>query len=118
MEVVAEQQSEQSLLETLTDNQITVTSTTLDTTSKSDDTTIQDVMISPDSDSPNMSLVHRTDYATKTENSKSSGSNNSIASSDSIVSDTLDSKSITVKHSESEIGEELAHHLRLIINGL
>ncbi|XP_015118316.1 diacylglycerol kinase eta [Diachasma alloeum] len=106
MEVVAEQQSEQSQLETPTDNQITVTSTTLDTTSKSDDTTIQDVVISPDSDSPNstnMSLIHRTDHATKTENSKSSGSN-SIASSDSIISDTLDSKSFTVKHSESEIG--------------
>lgn len=101
--------SEPTQLETPTDVQITVTSTTLDTSSRSDDTTIQDALISPDSDSSaNISIgcIHRPDAINSgphTYVSRSSCSN-SIVSSDSLVSDTLDSKSCTVKNSESEIG--------------
>ncbi|XP_043288430.1 diacylglycerol kinase eta isoform X3 [Venturia canescens] len=103
------QNSEPTQLETPTDVQITVTSTTLDTSSRSDDTTIQDALISPDSDSSaNISTgcIHRPEVNNSgphTYVSRSSCSN-SIVSSDSLVSDTLDSKSCTVKNSESEIG--------------
>ncbi|XP_044581503.1 diacylglycerol kinase eta isoform X4 [Cotesia glomerata] len=92
-------------VDTPTDIQVTVTSTTLDTSSKSDDTTIQDALISPSDSDINISsaFVHRTDYDVRTHVSRSSCSN-SIVSTDSLVSETLDSKSYTIKHSESEIG--------------
>ncbi|KAK0087488.1 hypothetical protein PV325_000929 [Microctonus aethiopoides] len=98
------QYSEPSQLDTPTDLQVTVTSTTLDTSSKSDDTTIQDTIISPDEDINNStSFVHPSDHAARAEVMHSSCSN-SIVSTDSLVSDTLDSQSFIVKHSESEIG--------------
>ena len=106
-----QQATEEIQVETQSDIQVTVTPTTLDTSSPTDDTTIQDAMISPDSDSiesrnaspENMSRVQND---TKIDPVKGSCSN-SIVSSDSMVSDTLDSKSFTVKNSESEIGK---HH--------
>ncbi|XP_044008707.1 diacylglycerol kinase eta isoform X3 [Aphidius gifuensis] len=104
--------SEKSENESTNNIQVTITSSTLDTTtSQTDDTTVQDAMISPDSDSSNYGnisagFIHRTDNATKTEVSRSSCSN-SIVSSDSLNSDTLDSKSYTIKHSESEIDSDI-----------
>lgn len=105
-----QQNSEPTQMEPTTDIPVTVTSTTLQTSSRSDDTTIQDALISPDSDSStstNISTgcIHRPENGcARTDFSRSSCSN-SIVSSDSLVSDTLDSKSFTVKNSESEIGK-------------
>ncbi|XP_051164827.1 diacylglycerol kinase eta isoform X4 [Leptopilina boulardi] len=95
-------------IETQSDIQVTVTPTTLDTSSPTDDTTIQDAMISPDSEtafSKNASLenMHRMQSDVKIDPIKGSCSN-SIISLDSTVSDTMDSKSLNVKNSESEIG--------------
>nr|XP_046483245.1 diacylglycerol kinase eta isoform X1 [Neodiprion pinetum]XP_046483246.1 diacylglycerol kinase eta isoform X1 [Neodiprion pinetum] len=102
--------------ETPSDIQVTVTSTTLDTSSPSDDTTIQDTMISPDTDSPNSRNaspdegvnLRKFDREGKVDGSRSSFScSNSIVSSDSMVLDsstTMDSRNLTVKNSESEIG--------------
>ncbi|XP_053594048.1 diacylglycerol kinase eta isoform X2 [Microplitis demolitor] len=98
-----------SKVNTPTDIQVTVTSTTLDTSSKSDDTTIQDALISPDSDIINISnaFVHRSDYDIETHQLSKSSCSNSIASTDSLISETLDSKSYTIKHSESEIDSDI-----------
>lgn len=96
--------------ETPSDIQVTVTSTTLDTSSPSDDTTIQDTMISPDTDSANSRNIspdhgQKLDNERKIYGSRSSCScSNSIVSSDSMILDTLDSKNFTIKNSESEIG--------------
>lgn len=94
------------------DIQVTVTSTTLDTSSPSDDTTIQDTMISPDTDSANSRNISpdhnnqtKSDNERKIEGSRSScTSSNSIVSSDSMILDTLDSRNFMIKNSESEIG--------------
>lgn len=105
-----------SKVNTPTDIQVTVTSTTLDTSSKSDDTTIQDALISPDSDIINISnaFVHRSDYDIETHQLSKSSCSNSIASTDSLISETLDSKSYTIKHSESEIGNNY-YNIKLFI---
>ncbi|XP_034947054.1 diacylglycerol kinase eta isoform X2 [Chelonus insularis] len=105
---LSEQQSSETVkLETEADIQVTITSTSIDSSTRSDDTTIQDIMISPDSETNNFSaIVHKTDCGIKNEVSKSSCSN-SIVSSDSIISDTLDSKSLVMKHSESEIDSDI-----------
>ncbi|XP_012257177.2 diacylglycerol kinase eta isoform X2 [Athalia rosae] len=105
--------NENQQAETPSDIQVTVTSTTLDTSSPSDDTTIQDTMISPDTDSANSRNIspdndQKLDNYRKrdaTYGSRSSCScSNSIVSSDSMIMDTLDSKNFTIKNSESEIG--------------
>ena len=111
------QYSEENQAETQSDFQVTVTPTTLDTSSLTDDTTIQDALISPDSDSiqsgnvspENMNTVQN--YA-KVNPMKGSCSS-SIVSSESMVSDTLDSKSFTVKNSESEIGKHYKQNSEL-----
>lgn len=98
--------SEPTQQTTPSDIPITVTPTTLDTSSTSDDTTIQDAMISPDTDS-----VPSGDLSPECPESKTSNGGpqietprgsctNSIVSSDSMVSD-----SFVVKNSESEIGK-------------
>ncbi|XP_012278503.1 diacylglycerol kinase eta isoform X2 [Orussus abietinus] len=99
--------SEPVQVETTSDIQVTVTATTLDTSSPSDDTTMQDTMISPDTESINSRNVspecaRKSECCTRAGLSRGSCTN-SIVSSDSTVSDTLDSKSM-VKNSESEIG--------------
>ncbi|XP_033209733.1 diacylglycerol kinase eta isoform X5 [Belonocnema kinseyi] len=100
--------TEEVQVETQSDIQVTVTPTSLDTSSPTDDTTIQDAMISPDSDSidsrnASPDNMNRVQNDTKIDPVKGSCSD-SIVSSESLVSDTLDSKSFTVKNSESEIG--------------
>lgn len=106
-----EQAIDEFQVETQSDVQVTVTPTTLDTSTPTDDTTIQDAMISPDSESAlskNASLenMHRVQNDVKIDPIKGSCSN-SIISFDSTVSDTLDSKSLNVKNSESEIGKNI-----------
>lgn len=100
------QQSVESLLAEDSNIQVTVTDTELDTNSPSDDTTIQDAMISPDTESVmsrNASPDKKLDNAAVARGSCS----NSIVSTDSLVSETLDSKSFVVKNSESEIGKNI-----------
>ncbi|XP_020297284.1 diacylglycerol kinase eta isoform X2 [Pseudomyrmex gracilis] len=84
---------------------ITVTKT-IDTSTPSDDATMQDAIISPDTDSihsRNISL-EQTYRSTAFKCTEPRGScTNSIISTDSMVSETLDSKSYTVRNSESEI---------------
>ncbi|XP_024942630.1 diacylglycerol kinase eta isoform X4 [Cephus cinctus] len=97
-----EQINEHTPVETPSDIQVTVTSTTLDTSSPSDDTTIQDTMISPDTDSANSRNISP-ESMRKSENSKMDTSRGSCSNS-IVSSDSLDSRSFTVKNSESEIG--------------
>lgn len=85
---------------------ITVTSTTLDSSSL-DDTTIQEPMISPDSDSGRNECLKQDD-GSRLDNRGSCS--NSIISSDSMLSEAYDSKcSFPVKNSESEIGNCRRH---------
>ncbi|XP_014219907.1 diacylglycerol kinase eta isoform X2 [Copidosoma floridanum] len=103
---------------TQSDLPVTVTPTSLDTSSPSDDTTIQyyflkDAIISPDTDS-----VPSVDASPECPDTKSANDapkigtprgscTNSIVSSDSMVSESLDSKNNYVfKNSESEIGRK------------
>ncbi|KAL6431277.1 hypothetical protein ACFW04_007148 [Cataglyphis niger] len=98
--------SEHTQIEPVSDIPITVTKTTLDTSTSSDDaTTIQDTIVSPDTDSlhsRNISPQHAQKSA-KVKLERGSCTN-SIISTDSMVSETLDSKSYTIRNSESEIG--------------
>ncbi|XP_066585239.1 diacylglycerol kinase eta isoform X2 [Prorops nasuta] len=98
---------ESTLVDASSDIPISVTRTTLDTSSPSDDATIQDALISPDTDSIHSRNVSP-DHVQKFDNDKAeackNSCSNSIISTDSIVSDTLDLKSYTVRNSESEIG--------------
>lgn len=87
---------------------IPVTRTTLDTSTPSDDATIQDTIVSPDTDSPhsrNISPEPHVQKPLKVKVEPRGSCTNSIVSTDSIVSDTLDSRSYTVRNSESEIGK-------------
>ncbi|XP_050453538.1 diacylglycerol kinase eta isoform X5 [Cataglyphis hispanica] len=98
--------SEHTQIEPVSDIPITVTKTTLDTSTPSDDaTTIQDTIVSPDTDSlhsRNISPQHAQKSA-KVKLERGSCTN-SIISTDSMVSETLDSRSYTIRNSESEIG--------------
>ncbi|XP_029155939.1 diacylglycerol kinase eta isoform X3 [Nylanderia fulva] len=101
--------SERSQLEAVSDLPITVTKTTLDTSTPSDDATIQDTIVSPDTDSlhsRNISPEHAQKTAKDTLGPRGSCTN-SIISTDSIVSDMLDSKSYTIRNSESEIDSDI-----------
>lgn len=100
--------SEPSQAEGSSDVPVTVTRTTLDTSTPSDDATIQDTIVSPDTDSlhsRNISPEPHVQKPPKAQIEPRGSCTNSIVSTDSIVSDTLDSRSYTVRNSESEIGK-------------
>ncbi|XP_011164815.1 diacylglycerol kinase eta isoform X7 [Solenopsis invicta] len=96
--------SDTTQIETFSDVPVTVT--ILDTSTPSDDGTMQDTIVSPDTDSlqsKNISPEHaQKPVLTKVEARGSC--TNSIISTDSMVSETFDSRSYTVRNSESEIG--------------
>lgn len=99
--------SEPTQIEASSDVPITVTKTILDTSTPSDDATIQDTIVSPDTDSLHSRNISP-EYAQKPAITKleARGScTNSIVSTDSMVSETFDSRSYTVRNSESEIGK-------------
>ncbi|XP_014484616.1 PREDICTED: diacylglycerol kinase eta isoform X6 [Dinoponera quadriceps] len=100
--------SELTQIEASSDLPVTVTRTTLDTSTPSDDaTTIQDTIVSPDTDSLHSRNISPEPHAQKPSRARvepRGSCTNSIISTDSIVSDTLDSRSYTVRNSESEIG--------------
>ncbi|XP_032664900.1 LOW QUALITY PROTEIN: diacylglycerol kinase eta [Odontomachus brunneus] len=101
--------SELTQVEVSSDIPVTVTRTSLDTSIPSDDATMQDVITSPDTDSLHSRNISSESHAQKRDpktkvDPSSSSCTNSIISTDSIVSDTLDSRSYTVRNSESEIG--------------
>ncbi|XP_012222170.2 diacylglycerol kinase eta isoform X2 [Linepithema humile] len=103
------QSSEPTQIEGSSDIPITVTKTTLDTSTPSDDATMQDILVSPDTDSlhsRNISPEHVQKSMEPKPNARGSCTN-SIISTDSIVSETLDSKSYTVRNSESEIDSDI-----------
>lgn len=101
--------SEPTQVEASSDMPMTVTRTTLDTSTPSDDATMQDTIISPDTDSLHSRNISPEHHAQKREPKATvdprGSCTNSIISTDSIVSDTLDSKSYTIRNSESEIGK-------------
>ncbi|XP_016844045.2 diacylglycerol kinase eta isoform X3 [Nasonia vitripennis] len=104
--------SEPTHQETQSDIPVTVTPTTFDTSSPSDDTTIQDAMISPDTDSVPSGDISPECPDTRSGNYQKNGTprgscTNSTVSSDSMVSDSFDSKNYIVKNSESEIGNNI-----------
>ncbi|XP_025161810.1 diacylglycerol kinase eta isoform X6 [Harpegnathos saltator] len=99
--------SEPTQVEASSDIPVTVTRTTLDTSTPSDDATMQDTIVSPDTDSLHSRNISPEPQAQKLSQSKlepRGSCTNSIVSTDSIVSDTLDSRSCTIRNSESEIG--------------
>ncbi|KAG7210239.1 hypothetical protein KM043_011787 [Ampulex compressa] len=103
-----QQTSESTQMDGSSDIQTSVTRTSFDTSSPSDDATIQDAIISPDTDSLHSRCVsseneQKSESRGKGEIAKGSCSN-SIISTDSLVSDTLDFRSYTTRNSESEIG--------------
>lgn len=88
--------------------QTLVSRTNFDTSTPSDDATMQDTIMSPDTDSAQSRYVspepdQKFENRTKMDTNRGSCSN-SIVSMDSIVSDTLDFKSYVIRNSESEIG--------------
>lgn len=99
--------SEPTQAETSTDVPVTVTRTTLDTSTPSDDATMQDTIVSPDTDSLNSRNIspEHMQKSTGVKLEARGSCTNSIISTDSIVSETLDSRSYTVRNSESEIGK-------------
>ncbi|XP_076663150.1 diacylglycerol kinase eta isoform X2 [Andrena cerasifolii] len=87
--------------------QTLVSRTNFDTSTPSDDATMQDTIMSPDTDSVQSRYVspepdQKFENRTKMDTNRGSCSN-SIVSMDSIVSDTLDFKSYVIRNSESEI---------------
>ncbi|XP_053979829.1 diacylglycerol kinase eta isoform X3 [Hylaeus volcanicus] len=103
--------SEYNNIEASSEFQISVTRTNFDTSSPSDDATMQDTVISPDSDSiqsRHISPEHEQKFEDKSKMDTPRGScSNSIVSTDSMISDTLDFKSYVVRNSESEIGSDI-----------
>ncbi|XP_071577099.1 diacylglycerol kinase eta isoform X4 [Temnothorax nylanderi] len=98
--------SEPTQIEASSDGPITVTKSVLDTSTPSDDETMQDTIVSPDTDSlhsRNISPEHVQKPAIAKLEPRGSCTN-SIVSTDSMVSETFDSRSYTVRNSESEIG--------------
>ncbi|XP_058801772.1 diacylglycerol kinase eta isoform X2 [Phymastichus coffea] len=88
---------------------VTVTSTTLETSTPSDDTTIQDAIISPDTDSvPSVDVSPECPESKSISEKKRVGHRgsctNSIISSDSMVSESFNQ---VVKNSESEIDSDI-----------
>ncbi|XP_011501604.1 PREDICTED: diacylglycerol kinase eta [Ceratosolen solmsi marchali] len=82
----------------------------LDASSTSDDTTIQDAIISPDTDSvPSEDISSECPYTRSSNSHKNEtyreSCTNSIVSSDSVISDSFDIKNCGMKNSESEIGQ-------------
>lgn len=101
--------SESTQIEVSSDVPVTVTRTVLDASTPSDDATIQDTVVSPDTDSlhsRNISPEHAQKPAITKLEARSSCTN-SIISTDSMVSETFDSRSYTVRNSESEIGKHV-----------
>ncbi|XP_015431327.1 PREDICTED: diacylglycerol kinase eta [Dufourea novaeangliae] len=105
-------QHESNNMELSSDFQISVTRTNFDTSSPSDDATMQDTIISPDTDSihsRHVSLEHDQKFENRSKMDTTRGScSNSIVSTDSIISDTLDLKSYVIRNSESEIGKYIS----------
>lgn len=97
---------EPTQIEASSDIPITVTKT-IDTSTPSDDATMQDAIISSDTDSIHSRniLLEQTHTSTAVKPEPRGSCTNSIISTDSMVSETLDSKSYTVRNSESEIGK-------------
>jgi len=111
--------SEPTQIETSSDVP-TVTKTILDTSTPSDDATIQDTIVSPDTDSPhsrNISPEHAQKPVIAKLEARGSCTN-SIISTDSMVSETFDSKSYTVRNSESEIGKQVLTNATSIVETL
>ncbi|XP_012523249.1 diacylglycerol kinase eta isoform X3 [Monomorium pharaonis] len=101
--------SEPTQVEASSDVPVTVTKTTLDTSTPSDDATMQDTIVSPDTDSlhsKNISPEH-VQKPTIAKVGTRGSCTNSIISTDSIVSETFDSNSYTVRNSESEIDSDI-----------
>ncbi|XP_076166634.1 diacylglycerol kinase eta isoform X5 [Ptiloglossa arizonensis] len=99
--------SEYNNIEASSEFQTSITRTNFDTSSPSDDATMQDIIISPDSDSiqfRHISPEHEQKFENRNKMDTTRGScSNSIVSTDSIISDTLDFKSYVIRNSESEI---------------
>lgn len=93
-----------------TESDVPVTTVTLETSTPSDDTTIQDAMISPDTDSvPSVDVSPECPESKSISEKKATGPHrnscsNSIVSSDSMVSESFNQ---VVKNSESEIGKSI-----------
>nr|XP_033330534.1 diacylglycerol kinase eta isoform X3 [Megalopta genalis] len=108
---VSNYQHESNNIEGSSEFQTSVTRTNFDTSSPSDDTTMQDTMISPDTDSIHSRLIspeHEQKFENRSKIDTTRGScSNSIASTDSMISDTLDFKSYRIRNSESEIGSDI-----------
>lgn len=112
--------SELTQIETSSDVPITVTKTILDTSTPSDDATMQDTIVSPDTDSlhsRNISPEHVQKPVIAKLEARGSCTN-SIVSTDSIVSETFDSRSYTVRNSESEIGKLVLTNAISIVEAL
>lgn len=104
-----QQLSESNNIEISSDFQVSVTRTTFDTSSPSGDATMQDTIISPDTESfqsRHLSPEHKQKFENRIKTDTSRGScSNSIISTDSTISDTLDFKNYMIRNSESEIGK-------------
>ncbi|XP_034189721.2 diacylglycerol kinase eta isoform X3 [Osmia lignaria lignaria] len=102
-----QQLSESNNIEISSDFQVSVTRTTFDTSSPSDDATMQDTIISPDTESfqsRHISPEHTQKFENRIKTDTNRGScSNSIISTDSTISDTLDFKNYMIRNSESEI---------------
>ncbi|XP_012149203.2 diacylglycerol kinase eta [Megachile rotundata] len=83
-----------------------VTRTTFDTSTPSDDATMQDTIISPDTESfqsKHLSPEHTEKFENRIKCDSRGSCSNSIISTDSTISDTLDFKNYVMRSSESEI---------------
>nr|XP_012149203.1 PREDICTED: diacylglycerol kinase eta [Megachile rotundata] len=83
-----------------------VTRTTFDTSTPSDDATMQDTIISPDTESfqsKHLSPEHTEKFENRIKCDSRGSCSNSIISTDSTISDTLDFKNYVIRSSESEI---------------
>lgn len=112
--------SEPTQIEASSDVPMTVTKTVFDTSTPSDDATMQDTIVSPDSDSlqsRNISPEH-VQKPTIIKLEPRGSCTNSIVSTDSMVSETFDSKSYTVRNSESEIGKLVLTNVTSIVEAL
>ncbi|XP_031830705.1 diacylglycerol kinase eta isoform X3 [Nomia melanderi] len=104
-------QYESNNIEGSSEFQTSVTRTNFDTSSPSDDATMQDTIISPDTDSIHSRLIspeHEPKFENRSKMDTTRGScSNSIVSTDSMISDTLDFKNYIIRNSESEIGSDI-----------
>ncbi|XP_076247267.1 diacylglycerol kinase eta [Calliopsis andreniformis] len=99
--------TESNNIEASLEFQKSISRTNFDTSSPSDDATIQDTIVSPDTDSVQSRHVfpeQEEQYENRIKMDTNKGScSNSIVSTDSMISDTLDFKSYVIRNSDSEI---------------